>query len=241
MEEFKSCQVAILCGGRGTRLKPTTDVIPKALVELNGKPIIDHIIKFYKSKGLREFVLCIGYKGEQIKSHCSSYPEDINFQFSDAGEDASMLRRICHMRDQMSERIFLSYCDTFIDLDLGLMLEEHNRKGAAMTMVTAKIKTPFGLLTYDAEGWVDSFKEKPIQNYYIGSLILERTALDYVTEEMLDKSDGDGLVQFFETLAAKRLLASYDHSGPQMTFNTEGERQKAEALLGHYYTISEDA
>jgi len=241
MEDLKGYQAAILCGGRGTRLKPATDITPKALVELNGKPILDHIVDFYRSKGLWQFILCTGYKGEQIKSHCESYPEGIDFQFSDAGEDASMLRRIFHMRDQMSERIFVSYCDTFIDLDIDRMLEEHNRKRAAMTMVTAKIKNPFGLLTCDAEGWVDSFSEKPTLNYYIGSFILERSALEYVTEEMLDKSDGDGLVQFFGTLVNKRLLAAFEHSGTQMTFNTESERQKAEALLGHYYTISEDA
>lgn len=241
MEGLKDYQVAILCGGRGTRLKPATDVIPKALVELNDKPILDYIIDFYRRKGLSQFILCIGYKGEQIKSHCESYPETIDFQFSDAGEDASMLQRIFQMRDQMAERIFVSYCDTFIDLDIDRMLEEHHRKKAAVTMVTAKIKSPFGLLTYDADKWVDSFTEKPTLTYYIGSFILERSALEHVTEELLDKSDGDGLVQFFGTLVNKRLLAAFEHSGSQMTFNTESERQKAEVMLGHFYTISEDA
>jgi glucose-1-phosphate cytidylyltransferase len=241
MEDLKNYQAAILCGGRGKRLRPTTDVIPKALVELNGKPIIDYIIDFYKSKGIRNFILCTGYKGEQIKSHCDTYPAELNLQFSDAGENASMLQRIWQMRDQITDRIFISYCDTFIDLDIGQMLEEHIQKGVAATMVTAKIRSPFGLLTYDEGGWVDSFTEKPTLNYYIGSFILERTALEYVTDEMLDKPDGGGIVQFFKTLVDKRQLASFEHSGTPMTFNTENERQEAEQLLGHYYTISEDA
>jgi glucose-1-phosphate cytidylyltransferase len=241
MEDLKGYQAAILCGGRGKRLRPTTDIIPKALVELNGKPILDYIIEFYRSKGLQNFILCTGYKGEQIKSHCGTYPQELNLQFSDAGEDASMLQRIWHMREQILDRIFISYCDTFIDLDIGQMLEEHVQKGGAATMVTAKIKSPFGLLTYDAEGWVNSFTEKPMLNYYIGSFILEKSALKYVTDEMLSMPDGGGVVQFFKTLVDKRKLSYFEHSGTPMTFNTENERQEAEELLGHYYTISEEA
>jgi len=240
MENLKVYQAAILCGGRGTRLKPTTDIIPKALVELNGKPIIDYIIDFYRSKGIRHFILCTGYKGEQIKLHCGTYPGEIDFQFSDAGKNASMLQRIYHMRDLIQERIFISYCDTFIDLDIGQMLEEHCKKGAGMTMVTAKIKNPFGLLTYDESGWVESFVEKPIFDYYIGSFILERSSLENVTTEMLEKPDGGGIVEFFECLVKRHLLAAYEHTGAQITFNTENERQKAEEMLGNYYTMSED-
>ena len=66
-ENLKNYQVAVLCGGRGTRLKPRTDVIPKALIELNGKPILDYIVDFYAAKGLRRFILCIGYKGGLVK------------------------------------------------------------------------------------------------------------------------------------------------------------------------------
>ena len=240
MQNLKDYQVAVLCGGRGTRLKPRTDVIPKALIELNGKPILDYIVDFYAAKGLRRFILCIGYKGGLVKDHSRIYSAELNFSFSDAGEDASMLQRIWEMRDLIEDRIFVSYCDTFIDLDIGQMLDEHCRKGAGATMVTAKIKHPFGLLTYDEQGWVNSFVEKPIMNYYIGSFILERSALEFVTPEMLAKPDGGGIVDFFDVLTQEKLLAAYEHLGAQITFNTENERQKAEEMLGHYYAVSED-
>lgn len=241
MKELKGHQVAVLCGGRGTRLRPKTDTIPKALVELNGKPILDYIVEFYASKGLGDFILCVGYKGNLVKEHCRGYDQDLKFRFSDAGEDASMLQRIWEMRNLVDGRIFVSYCDTFIDLDIVQMLEEHCRKSAGITMVTAKIKNPFGLLTYDDNGWVNSFVEKPILNYYIGSFILEVSTLEYVTEEMLAKPDGGGIVDFFKRLTQLNLLAAYEHKGAQITFNTENERQKAEEILGHYYTISEDS
>ncbi len=151
-----------------------------------------------------------------------------------------MLQRIWHMREMIEERMFVSYCDTFIDLDIGQMLEEHRRKGAVATMVTARIKSPFGLLTYGANRWVDSFVEKPVLNYYIGSFILERSALENVTPEMLAKPDGEGIVEFFNVLVDRNQLAAHEHAGAQITFNTENERQKAEETLGHFYSVSED-
>jgi glucose-1-phosphate cytidylyltransferase len=240
MKDLRDYQVAVLCGGRGARLRPMTDVVPKALVELNGKPILDYIVGFYSAKGLQQFILCVGYKGELVRAHCDDYAQNLNFEFSDAGEDASMLQRIWEMRDLIKEQIFISYCDTFIDLDIGKMLEEHCSKGAGATMVSAGIKNPFGLLTYDNDGWVDSFVEKPTLNYYIGSFILERSALEFVTPEMLAKSDGAGIVEFFEFLTKRGMLAAYEHAGAQITFNTENERQAAEQVLGHYYHVSED-
>ena len=86
--------VAILCGGRGTRLRPTTDEIPKALVPLNGRPVLDHILEFYQTKSVKRFVLCVGYKSDRIREHFALPPDGVEISFSDAGEEASMLQRI---------------------------------------------------------------------------------------------------------------------------------------------------
>lgn len=234
-------QVAILCGGKGTRLRPTTDTIPKALVQLNGRPILDYVLNFYRSKGLSRFILCVGYKADMVRAHYADPPSGADIRFSDAGEDASMLQRLWALRDSMGERLFISYCDTFIDLDLDNMLATHLSRGAEATIVTAKIRSPFGLVTSDAAGWVASFVEKPVMNYYIGSFILERSALAHVTPGMLQMPDGQGLVDFFGALAARRRLAAFEHAGLQITFNTESERRKAEEALGRFYTYAEEA
>ena len=68
-KQAQNSQVIILCGGKGTRLKPMTDEIPKALVELNGQPIVEYILNFYKSKGFTRFTLCVGYKGDKIRKY----------------------------------------------------------------------------------------------------------------------------------------------------------------------------
>ena len=234
-------KVVVLCGGRGTRLKPQTDVIPKALVPINGRPILEYILDFYRAKGLSRFVLCVGYKGEQIAERYETPPPGIEIEISDIGEDASMLQRIWAVRDLIGERAFVSYCDTFIDLDLDGLMASHLDHEATVTLVSAKIKSPFGLLTFDSSSWVSSFVEKPLLNYYIGCFVLERSGLSHVTPEMLERGDGDGLVSFFQDLVAKKKLAGFEHEGMQITFNTESEREKAEEYLGQFYTYLEDS
>ena len=234
-------QVAILCGGKGTRLKPTTDVIPKALVQLNGRPILDYIIEFYRARGLTKFILCVGHKAELVKDYYKNPLPGTEIFFSDAGEDARMLERIWAIREQMGERIFVSYCDTFIDLDLEGMMADHLENKAEVTIVSTKIRNPFGLLTFDSDNWVNSFVEKPLLNYYIGCFILERSALGFITPEMLQRADGKGLVEdFFGGLIERKKLAVFEHRGAQITFNTESERKKAEEYLGQFYTHLED-
>ena len=121
------------------------------------------------------------------------------------------------------------------------LLAAHLEQQAEVTIVTAQIRSPFGLVTFDSAGWVTSFAEKPLLNYYIGSFILERSALVYVTPDMLQKPDGQGLVDFFLALTSLQRLAAFEHAGLQITFNTESERRKAEEDLGQFYTYREDA
>lgn len=238
-DEKMAFPVAVLCGGRGTRLKPITDTVPKALVKLNGRPILDHVLDFYQLKGFHHFLLCVGYKADVVKAHYKVPPKGAKIAFSDSGESASMLQRIWALRDQFDDHLLVAYGDTFIDLDLNDMLDLHLSRDANATIVTAKIRNPFGLVTSDSMGWVTSFVEKPLLNYYIGSFILKRSALDHVTQDMLQKPDGQGLVEFFQTLMERQKLACFEHKGLQTTFNTESERQKAEEDMGKFYTYSE--
>jgi glucose-1-phosphate cytidylyltransferase len=233
-------RVAILCGGRGARLRPATDTIPKALVQVNGRPILDYVLDFYRSRGFSKFVLCVGYKADVVRARYADCAPRMEITFSDAGEDASMLKRVCLLRDQMAERLIVSYCDTFIDLDLERLLAFHGERRAEATIVTAQIRNPFGLVTFDSGGTVTSFVEKPLLNYYIGSFVVERSALDLATQEMIEKPDGQGLVEFFNLLIDRRRLAAFEHQGPQITFNTESERRRAEEYLEKFYTYSEN-
>jgi glucose-1-phosphate cytidylyltransferase len=232
--------VAILCGGRGVRLRPATEKVPKALVPVNGRPILDYVIDRYVGQGVGRFVLCVGYRGADI---CRRYRERsprLPVEFSDLGEEASMLARVLAVRPHARPRLMVSYGDTFTSLDLIAMLKAHLASGALATIVTAPIQSPFGLVAFDGER-VTSFQEKPILHYYIGHFLIERAALDLATPDMTARPDGEGLVQFFQRLAAERRLGHFEHQGMQITFNTESELRKAEEDLGRFYTLSEES
>ncbi|MFQ5801320.1 MAG: NDP-sugar synthase [Candidatus Methylomirabilales bacterium] len=229
----------ILCGGRGIRLRPLTDRIPKALIPLNGKPCLQHIIESYIRKGYRRFVLCVGYQGEMIVDFFRRQTFDAEIEFSDAGEQASMLERIYQARSFIGERAFVAYGDTLIDVDLAKMLAYHITSGAAVTLTTAGVRSPFGLVKATKDGWVVSFEEKPVQPYYIGHMLTERAVLDEVDPELLRMPDGGGLVTLFQRLIEKRRLRLYPYTGPQITFNTQQDLVQAERDLLTFFTHQE--
>ncbi len=227
---------AILCGGRGSRLGPITDEIPKPLVPLHGKPVLFHSLNYYIARGFRHFVLCLGYRGYMIREQVLQAGFDAEFEFSDAGEDASMLQRLHACRALLNERSFVVYGDTLVTVDLQQMLNDHLRHKPLMTMTTGDIRSPFGLVTSCGDGWANSFEEKPVLSYYIGHFLLETSVLDCLDQELLDSPDGVGIVRVFHQLIAQKQVRVLTHHGPQITFNTRQELDQAERELVAFFT-----
>ena len=231
----------ILCGGRGSRLSPLTDRIPKPLVALNGRPLLAHLVQSYIDKGFRQFVICTGYRGDMIHEFFARNAFDATLEFSDAGNEASILQRLHRARTLMTEQVFVAYGDTLINVDLEAMVADHRSSGAQITITTAEVRSPFGLVTANADRWVSSFEEKPLQSFYVGHMLLESTLLDDIDPRLLDLPDGDGLVELFCHLAFRQALRMYPYEGPQITFNTQQELHQAERDFIAFFTQSEEA
>lgn len=230
--------IIILCGGAGSRLRPLTERLPKTLVPLSGKPMLRHILEYHLAKGRRHFILCLGYLGDRIREFIAEagFPE-ASFAFSDLGEKASMLARI-HAAIALTDapRALIVYGDTLIDTDVPAMLAAHRKRDADLTLTTASIRNPFGLVRLDADHRVLAFEEKPVQTYYIGQMLLERRVAEGATAELLERPDGEGLVRRIQDLAAMGRVGAFQYAGPQITFNTEQELQKAERDIITFYT-----
>jgi len=230
-----------MCGGRGQRLGAATKNIPKPLTCFNKRTILEIKIEQYLEQGFDKFIFCIGYKGELIREKIAQLYPNINADYSDAGEDAGILKRLYIAKNLFGEQVILTYGDTFTDLDTVKLKETHQNSENEATIVVAPFTSPFGLVEFDKNNKVTKFQEKPTLNYYIGHAMLNQSALDAVPKRIVNMSDGEGLVMFYSILAASEKLGVYYHPGLQITFNTPEELKKAEHQLIQFYTHKENA
>jgi glucose-1-phosphate cytidylyltransferase len=204
--------VAILCGGRGTRLQERTHSIPKALVEIGGRPILWHVIRIYAAQGLRRFVLLTGYLGDQIEEYTRSeeWPEQVEIECVDTGIDTPTGGRIKLASDRFGDRAFCAtYADGVADLDLPALLRFHRDHGDDATVTVVRPLSQFGIAELDDGGRVAGFQEKPRLDHWVngGFFVFEPSVLDYLTESSVLEQDP------LKRLAAEGHLHGYRHEG----------------------------
>lgn len=234
---MENIKIVVLCGGKGERLKPITEEIPKSLIEIEGKAILDHALELYSKKGFNDFILCIGYKGELIKNHFKNNKK-YNLQFVDSGENASMLKRIYDTKNLFRDSTIIAYGDTYADIDFKSLLKFHKSKSSLLTIVTTPIKSPFGITDIDEIGKVTSFKEKPVLSYYIGYFVIDKKAFDYM-KEYINLGSEESLISFFNILIKMNKIYTYSYSGLHITFNTSSEKKIADNIF-KYFTYGEN-
>lgn len=229
-----------MCGGRGRRLGSLTEMIPKPLVKIRDKTILQIKIEQYYRQGFKDFIFCIGYKGEMIRKEIASLSLDINPQFSDAGEEAGILERLFTSKDLFDDYVLMTYGDTFTDIDLNDLAKAHMETGNEATIVAAPIQNPFGLVEFDQDNQMTLFDEKPVLKYYIGYAIINKSAFDFVSSKVIQMPDGEGLVTFYKFLMAIKKIGVYYHPGVQITFNTRQELKIAREKINRFYTTAEE-
>jgi glucose-1-phosphate cytidylyltransferase len=204
--------VVILCGGRGTRLSERTESIPKALVEIGGRPILWHVIAIYAQQGFRRFLLLTGYKGERIEEWVrrSSWPSGVEVSCLDTGLDTPTGGRIKAAEARLGDRPFsLTYADGVADIDLSALVEFHRDGGSQATMTVVRPELQFGVADVDDDNGVHGFHEKPRVDSWIngGFFCFESSVLDYLSEDSVLEREP------LERLAADGQLRAYRHEG----------------------------
>jgi len=226
--------VCILCGGEGTRLREETEFKPKPMIQIGGRPMLVHIMKWYAKFGLEKFILALGYKQEIIKNYFLHY-DDINndvtlcvggyrgewykktsdrwqITMSNTGEHTLKGGRLKRIQKYILDRtFFLTYGDGIGDIDIDALLKFHRSHGKIAT-VTGVISPPrFGELTRDGS-LVTGYLEKPYNQDSLihgGFFVFEREIFDLLTEdESCDLEFGP-----LQILAAAEQLHVYEHHG----------------------------
>jgi glucose-1-phosphate cytidylyltransferase len=204
--------VVILCGGRGTRLRERTETVPKALVEIGGRPILWHVIGIYAAQGFDRFLLATGYLGEAIEEFVAAeaWPGDVQVECVDTGLDTPTGGRLACLGERLGDRTFCAtYADGVADVDLGALLDFHREHDGLATMTVVRPHLQWGVAELDPEGRVEGFVEKPRSEHWVngGFFCFEPGVLGYLDEDSVLERDP------LSRLAAARELLAYRHEG----------------------------
>ena len=204
--------VVILCGGRGTRLRERTESVPKALVEIGGRPILWHVIQIYAAQGFERFLLATGYMGEAVVEFAAAerWPDGVEVECVDTGLDTPTGGRIARLGEQLDGEAFcVTYADGVADIDLDAQLRFHRAHGALATVTVVRPHLQWGVAELGADDRVAGFVEKPRSEHWIngGFFCFEPGALAYLDEESVLEREP------LERLAADGRLRGFRHDG----------------------------
>ncbi len=239
-------KAVILAGGFGTRLKEVTEVKPKPLVEIGGRPVLWHIMKIYSHFGINDFIICLGYKGYLIKEYFSNYTlhmSDVTFDMREGG-----VRMVHHnssepwtvtlvdtgektMTGGRIKRV-ASYLgddgDGVGDVDIAATIDFHLKHGRKATLTAVRPPARFGALRINADSTIEDFIEKPTgDNTYIngGFFVLKRSVIDFI--------DNDATIwerSPLERLAKERELMAFSHHGFWQPMDTLKDKEFLDGL-----------
>jgi glucose-1-phosphate cytidylyltransferase len=203
--------VVILCGGRGTRLRERTESVPKALVEIGGRPIVWHVVRIYAAQGFERFLLATGYMGEAVAEFAAAerWPEEVAVECVDTGLDTPTGGRIAGLSERLAGESFcVTYADGVADVDLGAQLDFHRGHGGLATMTVVQPHLQWGVAEIAGDR-VAGFVEKPRSEHWIngGFLCFEPGALGYIEEDSVLEREP------LEALSAAGQLHAFRHAG----------------------------
>jgi len=242
----------ILAGGFGTRLAEETEIRPKPMVEIGGRPIIWHVMNQYSQHGINEFVICLGYKAEYVKKFFLDYAaslsdftvnlathdvevhkrwaEDWKVTLVDTGRETMtggrIKRAIRHVA--ANEPFCLTYGDGLSDVDISASIAFHRKHGKLATVTAVTPPGRFGILDIDNEHRVTGFREKIASDQYRingGFFVLDSKICDYI--------DGDGTIweqEPMRQLATEGELRAWDHEGFWQPMDTLRDKMYLESL-----------
>lgn len=186
--------LVIMAGGKGTRLKPYTDILPKPLIPVGDKTISEHIIEHFEEYGCTPVYMIVNYKKNFIKSYFLEAEDKKDIQFIEEEQFLGTGGGLKLLGETVQSDFFMTNCDILIEADYGSMLEYHKRTQSIITMVCVKKKVviPYGTVQTTQEGYVKGIQEKPEYDFLTntGMYIISPAFLDEIPENtMIDMTD----------------------------------------------------
>ena len=221
-------KAVILAGGYGTRISEESYLKPKPMIEIGGKPILWHILKTYSKYDINEFVICCGYKGEQIKEYFSKLDSTSwDIQLVDTGLDTLTGGRLKRIQDHIDDTFCVTYGDGLSDIDISRLISFHKEKNILATLTAIHPPERFGVLNLSGD-YVTEFHEKHsgVDSWINGGVfVFEPGIFDYLQDDLtiLEKTP-------LETLAKEKKLAAFKHNGFWYPMDTQRDKKYLENL-----------
>jgi len=178
--------VVIMAGGKGTRLAPFTYVLPKPLIPVGEKTMVEHIIDSFRVFGVKKFFLTLNYRGEMIEAYFNGIKKDYEIEFIWERDFLGTAGSLKFLEDRVEDDFIVSNCDILIRADFPEILKFHRSNQAVFTSITAiqHYKIPYGVVNVRNGGIIASIEEKPEYTFQIntGVYVLNKSILDFIPE-----------------------------------------------------------
>lgn len=163
--------VVIMAGGKGTRLKPLTNVIPKPLIPVGEKTILEEILDQFEEIGCQKFYMSVNYKSDMMRFYIDQLEHHYDIEFFEEPKPLGTIGSVSLLKDKISTPFFVSNCDIVIDQDYRDVFEYHQNNHNDLTIVTAvkSLRIPYGVIETGADGLMTGLQEKPEQTYMINT------------------------------------------------------------------------
>jgi glucose-1-phosphate cytidylyltransferase len=219
---MNNLDVIILCGGKGQRLRPITENIPKPMVEIREKPILSYIIDYLSNNEISNFHIASGYKHEIVNNYINENYDSLNANVVNSG-DVDIINRIKDCGKFIDNDFLVLYGDTISDVNIKKLIKKHSNSNMLATMTVWPMRSQFGLVNFDESGKVLSFVEKPILDKFmnIGYFYFDKKILEIM-------QDFDNWEIFLNYMVEAGILNAFKHQGLHITVNTIEELSLAE-------------
>ena len=179
--------VVIMAGGKGTRLLPVTKVLPKALMPIGDRPIIELIMEKFAEYGISEFYITVNHKARMIKAYFYDFSSDYNIYFIQEDKELGTAGSLKFLEEKISKPMFVSNCDVLVDVDYGDLIDFHIQNNYELTLVGSmqQFIIPYGVCQIGAGGELKSIQEKPELDFIAntGVYVISPEVLEYIPRD----------------------------------------------------------
>jgi len=215
-------EAIILCGGKGERLRPVTNEIPKPLVIINDEPILHYVIEHLNRFNIDKIHIASGYKSNVIKKYFSDNIFEADIKIYDSG-NVDIIKRLQDILEEVQNDVLVLYGDTISNVNIQELIMHHRSSSKQITMTVWPLKSPYGLVEIDENETVESFAEKPTLDKWIN------IGYFYVNNNYRQMIfDNDSFENFLLKSAENKFINAYKHYGFHITVNTLSELEDAQ-------------